>query len=429
MIGLDIKKIQKEYPEYIKKVSENYWWNFIILVLDSSFFSFSVAVLSQDTIVPYFVDNLTDKNWVVGLVPAIYYLGYFLPQLIGAFIVSRKNGKKWTIFKIALAERIGILAVALIAQFLHQIGSTSALVLFLISYLIFSTTNGMIIPGYSDFISKNIIRNRGIFYGFTNGLGGLVGFAASLIINRLLNNHVFPEDVRILFWLGFASSVVSPFLIASLREETYPFEKKMEPLSEYIRSIPEYIQSTPMFKKFMISRAVLGLGVMGNSFYALYAVNQFSLESGTLAIFTMIILLTRSAVGFLWGWIGDRYGYRYVYIIVSAMVILMGSLSLAAVSAMFFYIIAFCMGGVYAAFYIADSNMVFEIAPSSETSRFIGILNTFVSPVMALSPLIGGFFIDVFSHQFLFTVVLVIGVFSTLLAFLIMPKPRKSLSE
>lgn len=422
MIGTDIEKLQIEHPEYFEKVSKNYRWNFLMLVLDSSVYAFSVATLSHDTIVPYFVNHLTNLNWVIGMVPAIYYLGYFLPQLLGAYIVNGKQERKWVIFKIAMAERIGILAIAVVAQFYGILNDNLLLGLFFLAFMLYSVTNGMISPGYADFISKNIIRNRGKFFGIVNGVGGLVGFGAALVARYLLETYNFPNNIRILFWIGLLSSMISPFFIAIFRETPYPVKRKVEPLLDFVKAIPAFIQRTPKFKNFMLSRAFLGLGIIGNSFYALYAIDFLSLNVTVLATFTTIILLSRSVIGFVWGWSGDRFGYRIIYIIVSFMVIAMGGLAILPFGEIGFYLIAFCIGSMYAGIGIADSNMVFEISPIAETSRFIGILNTFVAPVMPLTPLLGGLLLDVFSHQVLFVTVIVIGVFSTILAYLLMPK-------
>ncbi len=399
-----------------------YWWNFISLVFDSAIYNFSVSALSQDTIVPYFVNQLTDKSWIVGLVPAIFYLGYFLPQLIGAYLVNGKKKKKPFVLKVAIAERFGIFLIALIAQLMGFFTRPFTLVLFLFAYLIFSLTNGMIMPGYGDFISKSIIRNRGMFYGFMNGLGGLIGFGASLLSRYLLDSYAFPTNIRMLFWIALASSVISPFIIANLKEEPYPVTRKTETLADFIKAIPSYVKNQPDFKRFMISRAVIGFGVLGNSFFALYGTAKFSQSTGSLAIFTMIILFTQSLIGFLWGWLGDRFGYKMVYVIVSLMIIMQGALALWAMTPWMFYFIAFCIGGVYAAFRICDSNMIFEIAPSAETGRFLGISNTFVAPVMTLAPLLGGALVDLFTFEFMFSSVVIVGFVALLLAIFLMPR-------
>lgn len=428
MISADVQKLEKQYPEYIEKVRKNYKWNFIVIVLDASIYSFSIAMLSQDTIIPYFVSQLTSSSWAIGVVPALFYLGLYFPQLIGAYIVNGRSTWKWVIFWISVAERAGILAIALIAQFLGLFSNNVALTLLFFAYLLFSVTNGMIAPGYSDFVSKNIVKNRGLFYGVLNAIRGLVGFSAAYTAKYLLDLYSFPVNIRTLFWIGLATSLISPIIIANFREVPYPVERKSEPLLEFIKKIPFYVKKTPDFQHFMLTRAVLGLGIMANSFYALYLLEKFSLSIGSLGIFTMILLLTQSFIGVLWGWIGDRFGYKYIYVAASAMILLSSILAASSFGVWIFYVIAFCIGGTYAVFFMGDPNMIFEIAPPSETSRFIGISNTFVAPVMTLAPLIGGFLVNFFSFSYLFFAVFVISIASLLLSIWVMPNPRLKIS-
>ncbi len=426
MIGQDVKQLQNKHPEFVAKMEKFYRWNFMALTFDSAIYAFSVSALSHDTIIPYFVDQLTDIRWIVGLVPAIYYLGYYLPQLIGAFLVQGKRTKKKFILIIAIAERVGILMVALVAQAYGLLNNSTTLILFFLAYMVFSVTNGMISPSYSDFTSKAIVRNRGFFFGFMNGLGGLIGFGASFLSRYLLDAYLFPINIRTLFWIALGTSVISPFIIASFKEEPYPVEVEVESLGKFIKAIPSHVRNQPDFVRFMVSRAVLGLGILGNSFYALYGRRLFSLTAGSLGTFNMIILFTQSIVGFIWGWLGDRFGYKKIYVIVSILVVIQGVFAIWAATPWMFYVIAFCIGSVYAAFIIGDSNMIFEIAPSAETSRFVGITNTFVAPVMTLAPLLGGALVDVFSHKFMFAIVIVVGVISTFLAIFLLPQMRRS---
>jgi MFS family permease len=426
MISTDVQKLEQEYPEYINEVRKNYWWNFVVIMLDSAFFTFSVTMLSQDTILPYFVSHLSDQKVLIGLVPALYFLGFYLPQLFGAHMVTGRATRKRYIFWIAVAERIGILLIALIAQVLDWLTAPQALVLLLLAFTLYSVTTGLIVPAYSDFISKHIIRQRGLFYGSMNGLGGLIGFAASLTATYFLDHYAYPVDLRMLLWVGFAASFISPFFIAAYREVPFPFKVKKEPLGEFLKSIPVHIRSSAGFGRYMVVRALLNLGLMANAFYALYAINRFNLGEGVLGTLTMSILIAQSAVGFLWGWLGDRFGFKLIYVIASLMVVLMGLLAVTATGVWAFYIITICMGGVYAVARTADPNMVFELVHPSETSRFIGISNTFVAPVVTLAPLVGGVIVDLFSHQALFWCVLVIGVLSTLMVIFVMPAPRKN---
>ena len=68
--------------------------------------------------------------------------------------------------------------------------------------------------------------------------------------------------------------------------------------------------------------------------------------------------------------------------------------------------------------------MIFEIAPSAETSRFVGMTNTFVAPVMTLAPLLGGALVDIFTYEFMFSAVIAIGIISVITSVVLMPQLR-----
>jgi MFS family permease len=425
MASSDIQILEQNHPEYLEKVKKNYWWNFIVIMLDSAFFTFSVTMLSIDTIIPYFISQLTDLKFFIGVVPALSYLGYYLPQLIGAYMVTGTPTRKRFIFWIAIFERVCILLIALLTQFTDLLTPGQTLGLLLFTFALYSISTGLISPAYSDFISKAIVRNRGIFYGAMNGLGGLIGFGASLVAAHILGQYGYPDNLRIMFWIGFVASFISPFFISAFREVPIPFNLVKEPLLKFIQAIPGHIRSSHGFGRFMGIRSLLFLGLMANAFYAVYAVQAYSLPDSALGILTMIILITKSAAGFLWGWMGDRFGFRILYVISAVMVLLMGLLAVSGAGVWAFYVIAGLVGANYAIAQTADSNMVFELAPPSETSRFVGIVNTFVAPVTVLGPLVAGLIVDNFSHQALFWVVAVIGALSIVLAAAYLPRQEK----
>ena len=424
MQSTDLFEISQKYPEYTRQVNQNYRRNYLLVLFDSALFAFVLAMLSVDTIIPYLVSHLTEQRFWVGVASAIYFWGFFFPQFIGAYLVHGKPRRKWTIFWIAIAERVAILMIAILLQVINWLTPANRLTLFFLAYAIFSVTNGLIAPAYSDFISKNINRNRGQFYGFLNGLSGLIGFGASLLARNVLDRSAFPENLQLLFWLAFASSFVSPFLIVNFREVPYPVVGKAEPLGHFVRAIPGVLRRFLGFRRYLVTRSLLGLGLMANSFYAIYAVRTFDMSEGTFGLYTMIILLTQSILGFAWGWVGDHFGFKRVYVLAGVLLIAQALLALTSSAGWVFYLVAFCTGGIYASFSTADPNMVFEIAPPAETSRFVGMANTLLSPVLAAAPLVGGLLVDQFSYNALFAVTLVIGIAGIMVAVFVLPDPR-----
>jgi MFS family permease len=412
VISKDSQSLQEKYPDYIRSVERNYLQNFIFLVLDSSAFSFSVTLLSQDTILPLFVSRLTNLSFWVGLVPAIYFLGYYVPQLIGAYLVHGKPRRKMAILWIAIAERVGILIIALVAQMIGVWSKEMILGLFFFAYLVFAITNGLIGPAYSDYISKSIIHSRGLFYGAMTGVGGVIGLGASLLAQHYLDAIAYPANLQLLFWVSFGVSFVSPFLIAGFRETPFPEVIPEEPLKKFIGAIPSRIRQFPRFQRYLIARSLVGFGFMASSFYAIFAVHSYGLSEGSFGLFTLLIFLAKSIMGFVWGWIGDHLGYRRVLAGISLILAAEALMALVNPGVYIFYVIAFCIGAIYAATWTCDPNMVFEIAPPSETSRFIGIANTLIGPVMMVAPILGGFLVDKFSYQVLFWTAFVLALIS-----------------
>jgi len=424
MASNDIEYLSKTYPEYIERVKRHYLFNFFVISLDSAFFTFSMAMLSQDTILPYFMSKLTESPLLIGLIPALFFLGQYFPQLIGAYLVSGKNRKKNFILWAAIAERVGILLIALTAQFMGVLTSQMTILLFFISYALFTSTLGLMMPAYSDFISKAIVKNRGLFYGVMVGLGGGIGFIASTIASRLLDNLDFPANFQTIFWLGFGFSFISPFLIAMFKEVDLPVVEAKEKFSTFVKTIPLKVASHPLYKRFLVIRALVGLGLMGNSFFAIFAINHYEMRTGAIGVFTMFILIAQSLMGFVWGWLGDHFGYKRVVQGMILFLIIEGSLALLNPGLWAFYVIAALVGGVYAGATVCDPNIIFEIAPPSETSRYIGITNTLLGPVFSLAPIIGGLLVGNFSHTVLFAVIAILQIITFFITMFWFPEPR-----
>jgi len=413
----------------MRAVERNYPVNFVMLVLDMACYNFAFTMFSQDTILPFFVSSLTKSAVLLGLVQTLYFLGNFVPQLLGAYIANRLSSRKWQIFVIAVTQRLGLLLIALATQSLNLLPKNLVLALFFLAYAFFTSANGLIMPAYSDFLSKAIIRRRGLFFGISYGVGGLVGFGSSALASKLLATLPFPHNLQVLFWLGFCSAFISPILMLNFREVKYPEKVPVEPIKQFIGEIPRRVLACPAFGRYLATRALIGLGLMGNAFYAVYAIQRFSLGAGSVGVFGMVLLLSQSMTGFLWGFIGDRFGYKKVLLTLAGLIGLEAVIALLASESWQFFSIAFLMGAAYSAGNISDPNLVFEIVPPGETSRYIGIANTLLGIVYSVAPMAGGLLVAKFSHQALFVAVLIIGFASLFIAWKWMVEPRRNLKE
>lgn len=424
MITKDIQILFSKYPQYGKEIKRNYKKNFLLIASDSAFFTFSTTLLSQDTVLPAFISQLSSSSVLIGLIPALFYLGYFLPQIISSYFTQTRSKRKGMILRIAIAERIGILLIALTSQVIFKLPNTIILVLFFFSYALFTSTTGLIIPSYSDFISKAIYKKRGLFYGINQAMGGIIGFSASLLAMNILSNFNFPKNFQYIFWLSFAFSFISPFIISNFKETEFPIPPRQISISNFIKNIPSIMREYPNLGKYIISRHLIGLAMMGNSFFLIYAMKQFNLDSGVVGIFTMVILLSQSISGLVWGQIGDKFGYQKVLSAGSLLLVAEGVIALLAKDQWGFFVIAGLIGSVYSSIYICHSNIIFVISPPEDTGLFIGLSNTLIAPILALAPILGGKIIDSFGYGSLFVTITTTGIFAAAVSTFIFREPK-----
>lgn len=414
----------KQFPEYFIKLEKNYKHNFILLVLDNAFFTFSTSLLSQDTILPAFLNNLTNNAVLIGLIPAIYNLGFFLPQIISSFVVQNLPRRKTYILFIAIMERVAILLIASSTQLINVFSNVFIVTFFIISYALYASTFGMITPAYSDFISKSIYKNRGYYYSINQALSGIIGFVASIFATHILSTSNFPRNFRLLFWVSFAASFISPILIANFKEEPFPIKPVKQNARKFWGRIVKVIRENENLRKYICARQLIGLASMGFSFFGLYSIKSYGLSPSIIGVYTTTIIIAQSLSGILWGFIGDKYGYKYVLVSTTILLVLQGFIALTAHHPSSGLIFSAIIGAVYSATYICHPNLIFEIAPPEETSLFIGLSNSLIAPIISIAPVLGGIIINTLGYTYLFITISAFSLAAFYISTYVFTEPR-----
>src|SRR5687768_18008605 len=83
-----------EATQLEQQVERNFPWNFSVNLIDISFITLGMSLISRETIMPLLVSQMTDSKIAIGLIPAIYSLGFYLPQLLMANYTERLKRKK-----------------------------------------------------------------------------------------------------------------------------------------------------------------------------------------------------------------------------------------------------------------------------------------------------------------------------------------------
>ena len=423
-VSADVARLAAAAPEYARAMSEHQRRNFLFLMLDGATFAFAISLLSETTIIPAFIQQLSGSSVLVGLVAATFAIGRYLPQLIGAHLVRGRSRRKPMLLTIVIAERVGILAIAGTAQLIGAVDTGVVLGLFFLAFCAYAVTTGLIGPVYGDFVAKALTRGRGWFYGSVQLLGGVLGFSAALVAENIIRTNEFPQGIQLCFWICFGLSFLSIFFIAGLREVPYPHVEPRPRLLTTIREIPSLISGDRVYGRFVTARAFLAFSTFGVGFVVVDGIDR-GLRTSDAALLAAVFILSQAVLGFLLGLIGNYFGWRIV-VILGGVLIAAGMAGAVVAEALPAYIAIFAaLGGANAVTVIGDPNMSIELAPAEKTSLYLGTTSTLLAPFFILGPLAAGALVVPLDYPPVFTGAAVFAVVGIVLA-LRVREPRKS---
>jgi len=406
----------------------NYRWNFAVNAADVAFFLLALSMVSQATIMPLLVRQLTDSTVAIGLIPAVHSVGYLLPQLLIANYAEGLRRKKPFIMIISgLGERGPYLAAGLLLLFLAERSPGLTLIGL---YLLMATTAiaaGLGTPAWYDLIAKVIPpRRRGLWAGVSRGGGSLLGVAGAALAGKLLADFAFPQGVAFCFFAASAALVFSWVCLALNREPDSVVTKPRVTLIAYLRQLPAILRRDRNYVRYLIARSVAVLGGMGAGFVMVYGADRFGVDGQTVGWLTGILVGSQALGNFALGAVADRLGHRTI---LSASALLMG---LAAISvllapgigwlALTFALVGFSTAGAL----VSGLNIILEFCQPEDRPTYIGLTNTLMAPATTIAPIIGGALVSLFGYQPMFAIALTLAVVGGGLLGLWVQEPRRS---
>ena len=393
------------------EVAANFRWNFSVNLLDIAFIMFGLNLVSQATIMPVLVSQLTTSKVAIGLIPAIYSLGYLLPQLFTASFAERLLYKKPFVMLLGgLGERGPFLLIGLAVWGLAGPAPAAALVAFFLLLAISAISNGMATPAWFDLIAKVIpVHKRGLWSGVANSLGAFLGIAGAALAGGILAGWPFPQNFGLCFVLAFAAMAISWVGLALNREPASPGVKPHTGLGHYLRQLPGVLRRDGNYVRFLVSRSVANLGGMAAGFFIVYAVERFALGGAEVGILTAILVGSQAVANLAWGAVGDRVGHKAV-LCGTAFSMGLATLALWAASSPPWLWATFILLGVsMAGDSVSGMNIILEFCAPEDRPTYIGLTNTLLAPAKTLAPLLGGWLATAAGYQEMFVVALIVA--------------------
>jgi MFS family permease len=400
--------------------------NYTLGVMNGAVFGFVDAIWAPSLVLALFVAQLGGSNLLIGLLPAIYNGGWFLPQFLVSHRLDRLPLKKKLYVGAAVIRVISLILIVLTTFVIGASNPSLLLTLFFIFYFTYSFVSGFGGNAFMTMVGKIIpLQGRGLFFGMRELTGTASGIVAGLLISFVLDPQrglEFPYNFGIIFVLTLASVALGLGLFALVVEPRDSIGGDGVTFREQLRAARGVWRENRMFRRYLSVRVALALADVATPFYAIYATRQLGAPEQIIGLYIGLTTLSAMVTNPAWSWISDHRGNRPM-------------LFVAATSALMMPFIAFTFGlvhpspslvipfGVLFVFYgagrtagnIAFPTYLLEIAPAPERSLYIGFTNT-VLGIATFIPAAGGILLDLVGFTPLFVISFVIGLVGLWLA-------------
>jgi MFS family permease len=387
-------------------------YNVLALGVDYGFFMLALTFASQSTILPAFAAWLGAPNVVIGAIPAVMTLGWFLPSLFAAGHTETLTRKLPFLMKWTLWERVPFLVMALLAFFTAERWPGLTLALVLLMLLVITGVGGVLMPAWMDLIARAMPTTiRGRFFALSNFIAGLVGFGASLFIAEVLARVAAPASYGIVFLGATVCVGLSYIALALVREQVAETASPPVPLRDYLGRMPGLLRRDRNLSWVLVARALGMTGGMASGFYTVYALRAWDAPASQAGVFTAMLLLGQSIGTLTLGWVGDHAGHRLVLLI--GMTAATGAIVMAlAAPSLGVFGLVFVLYGVHSAsINVSALNVLLEFSPTPEARpTYVGLGTTAMTPMAFAAPLAGGLLADAVGFRAMFVVSLTFAV-------------------
>ncbi|MBN1420651.1 MAG: MFS transporter [Planctomycetes bacterium] len=407
-------------------VRRNLRWNFLFNVLDVGFFDFGVAFAAPITVLAVFVKELSGRDFDVGVVGALWPLGWFLPQLPTAFIVERLRRKKPYVLAVGLVERLPFLLMGLSVLLVGTRSPALLLALFYAAYAMQTLGGGFVATGWHELIARVIpIARRGTFFGTAYSLGGLLRVVGGILSGLLIERLAFPTGYGVSFLITFLIVMISWGFLCQNREPPPPPAHPCPDVRTYIRKVSAILRAHEGYRRFLVSQIWIILGSMGATFVAVHGMRAFHLSLQHVGYMTAALSLSESAATPLVGHVGDALGHKWGLVISGLACVAAMGCALAAWCPSMIYLSILLLGVYYAGRKVSGTVIAFEFGDLHDRPTYVGGAGTLLAPFHGLGPLAGGLLAQSAGYATLFGVSGVVSLAALVWFILHVPDPRR----
>jgi MFS family permease len=389
----------------------------MMLLVESSIFSFAMTFIDFTIIVPAFISTITDSAVIIGALFAVQNICLYLPQLIAAKHLSAKPFKKTFLFYNWFLGKLPLGVFSLTLILFGLVNPATLLVLFFVTTATFWMSEGMGAVTWLDIIGKVIpSQQRRRFFGLLSVGGGLCAILSGVIVNSIQHSQRYPVNYTVLFSASFFLILVSAIVILFIREQPSVVDTATTTFMAFFTELPRMLNTNPALRNLAFTQLFVNCVGLATPFYTLYAIHNLALGYDIVGLLVFTQTVGRVLAGLLIIVVGNKWlsntllqlGISLTLAVPVAILGIWGlSQSLDSVDLLLPYLLVSTVRGAsLAMLHTGTSNALLEILRPADRSKGIGVINT-LNSLSTVMPLIGGAIVGLLPIEAIFVITVV----------------------
>ena len=389
----------------------HYRRNFVVLTLDGMLFFLGMIFISYESVLPVFLARLGAPRVAIAVVPVAIGLGINLPSLFSAPRVERLAQKLPFVLRYAIWQRLPWVMIAIVTPFLATRRPGLLVALTLISVMTATLAAGYMIPAFFHIVATTVPEHRrGTLFALRSVLSYLFGIGAGFLVRFILDRVAFPGNYSLLYAIASVILFAGMIAFAKIREPTHRVRPTAGPQASSggLARVRSVLASNPDFRAYIVARGLLILAFASTSFFPVYLVERFDLPNSASGIFAVITAATFVLVNPVFGWVGNRIGYKGIMLASYGSLAAAALIGLFTVPAPWAYALIVC-AAISQSVNLLSWNMTIEFAPPGQVPTYIGV-SGFCMGIVAPFAILSGVIVGAFGFAGLFVMTFVTAI-------------------
>ncbi|MFC1976349.1 MFS transporter, partial [Chloroflexota bacterium] len=194
--------------------------------------------------------------------------------------------------------------------------------------------------------------------------------------------------------------------------------------NHFWRRLAKIVKRDHNFRRFLLARFLIGLGMMGMGFVTVAAVQRWHIPDDMAALFTVALLFGQGAGNLLAGFVADRHGHM-LSLKIGILAAVIGFAVAWWIPGANWYYVVFAFLGISIGIQIVSGILItMEFSTPEQRPTYMGVANTVSGIGSSVAPLVGGWLALSFSYNSLFAVGMAVNVIGLLLLQWYVKEPR-----